>query len=69
MFDEAYLLEGTHPNDPNKMVLPMLLSELADAKKKDFAVVLCGYKDKLDKMLEQNPGLYSRFVNRFVFKD
>ena len=69
MFDEAYLLEGTHPNDPNKMVLPMLLSELADAKKKDFAVVLCGYKDKLDKMLEQNPGLYSRFVNRFEFKD
>ena len=69
LFDEAYLLEGTHPNDPNKMVLPMLLSELADTKKKDFAVVLCGYKDKLDRMLEQNPGLYSRFVNRFKFKD
>lgn len=69
MFDEAYLLEGTHPNDPNKMVLPMLLSELADTKKKDFAVVLCGYKDKLDRMLEQNPGLYSRFVNRFEFKN
>ena len=69
LFDEAYLLEGTHPNDPNKMVLPMLLSELADTKKKDFAVVLCGYKDKLDRMLEQNPGLYSRFVNRFEFKD
>lgn len=69
MFDEAYLLEGTHPNDPNKMVLPMLLSELADTKKKDSAVVLCGYKDKLDRMLEQNPGLYSRFVNRFEFKD
>ena len=58
LFDEAYLLEGTHPNDPNKMVLPMLLSELADNSKKDFAVVLSGYKDKLDRMLEQNPGLY-----------
>lgn len=69
LFDEAYLLEGTHPNDPNKMVLPMLLSELADNSKKDFAVVLCGYKDKLDRMLDQNPGLYSRFTNRFEFKD
>ena len=69
LFDEAYLLDGTHPNDPNKMVLPMLLSELADNNKKDFAVVLSGYKDKLDRMLEQNPGLYSRFTNRFEFKD
>lgn len=69
LFDEAYLLEGTHPNDPNKMVLPLLLSELADNSKKDFAVVLSGYKDKLDRMLEQNPGLYSRFTNRFEFKD
>jgi len=69
LFDEAYLLEGTHPNDPNKMVLPMLLSELADNNKKDFAVVLSGYKDKLDRMLEQNPGLYSRITNRFEFKD
>lgn len=69
MFDEAYLLEGSHRDDPNKMVLPLLLSALADEKNKDFAVVLCGYKDKLDKMIDQNPGLYSRFVNRFEFKD
>lgn len=69
MFDEAYLLEGTHPSDPNKMVLPLLLSVLADDSNKDWAVVLCGYKDKLDKMIDQNPGLYSRFVNRFEFKD
>ena len=69
MFDEAYLLEGTHPHDPNKMVLPLLLSALADEKRKDFAVVLCGYKDKLDKLIEQNPGLYSRFINKFEFKD
>lgn len=69
MIDEAYTLEGCHDEDPNKMVLPMLLPILADEKKKDFAVVLCGYKDKLDKMIEQNPGLYSRFVNRFEFKD
>ena len=69
MFDEAYLLEGNHPYDPNKLVLPMLLSELANDKNKDFAVVLCGYKDKLEIMLQQNPGLYSRFINRFEFKD
>lgn len=69
MFDEAYLLEGVHRDDPNQMVLPLLLSALADEKNKDFAVVLCGYKDKLDRMIEQNPGLYSRFINRFEFKD
>ena len=69
MFDEAYLLEGSHRDDPNKMVLPELLPALADENNKDFAVVLCGYKDKLDKMIDQNPGLYSRFVNRFEFKD
>jgi len=69
MIDEAYALEGNHHEDPNKMILPMLLPVLADDSKKDFAVVLCGYKDKLDKMLEANPGLYSRFVNRFEFKD
>lgn len=69
MFDEAYLLEGNHPSDPNKMILPMLLSALADDNNKDFAVVLCGYKDKLDKMIDKNPGLHSRFINRFEFKD
>ena len=69
MFDEAYLLEGSHRDDPNKMVLPLLLSALADDNNKDFAVVLCGYKDKLDELIEHNPGLYSRFVNRFEFKD
>ncbi|MBO6255104.1 MAG: AAA family ATPase [Bacteroidaceae bacterium] len=69
LFDEAYLLEGNHPSDPNKLILPSLLSELADNHKKDFAVVLSGYKDKLDRMLEQNPGLFSRFSNTFEFKD
>lgn len=69
MFDEAYLLEGSHRDDPNKMVLPLLLPVLADEQKKDFAVVICGYKDKLDQMIDKNPGLYSRFVNRFEFKD
>lgn len=69
MLDEAYLLDGVHHEDPNQMVLPLLLSVLADENKKDFCVVLCGYKDKLDKMLQQNPGLYSRFINRLEFND
>ena len=69
MIDEAYLLQGVHREDPSQMVLPLLLSALADENKKDFAVVLCGYKDKLDEVIKQNPGLYSRFVNRFEFMD
>ncbi len=67
--DEAYLLEGVHREDPMKMFLPLFLQKLADEKNKDFALVLCGYRDKMDQMIGRNPGLYSRFVYRFNFPD
>ena len=69
MVDEAYLLNGRNDNDPGKLVIQLLMNILADETQRDLAIVLCGYKDKLDKMIDQNPGLYSRFVNRFEFKD
>lgn len=69
MMDEAYLLEGVHHEDPMKMFLPLFLQKLADEKSKDFALILCGYRDKMDQMIEKNPGLYSRFVYRFDFPD
>ena len=42
---------------------------LADETQRDIAVVLCGYKKPMQKMLESNPGLQSRFPNKFEFTD
>lgn len=69
MIDEAYLLDGKNDNDPGKLVIPQLMNILADETQRDIAVVLCGYKAPMMKLLESNPGLLSRFPNRFEFAD
>ena len=69
MLDEAYLLNGQNTNDPGKMVIQLLMNLLADEKQRDLAVVICGYKEPMMKLLEMNPGLHSRFPNRFEFSD
>ena len=69
MIDEAYLLNGKNENDPGKLVIQLLMNILADETQRDIAVVLCGYKDQMQKLLEMNPGLQSRFPNKFEFQD
>ena len=69
MIDEAYLLNGKHDNDPGKLVIQLLMNILADETQRDIAVVLCGYKEPMMKMLDSNPGLQSRFPNKFEFAD
>ena len=69
MIDEAYLLNGKHENDPGKLVVPLLMNIAADETQRDIAIVLCGYKEPMEKLLESNPGLQSRFPNRFEFTD
>ena len=69
MIDEAYLLNSSHPNDPGKLVLPQFMEILANEEKRDIAIVLCGYKEPMQKLLDLNPGLASRFPNRFEFED
>lgn len=69
MIDEAYLLNGKHDNDPGKLVIQLLMTILADEKQRDIAVVLCGYKEPMMKLLASNPGLQSRFPNKFEFTD
>ena len=69
MLDEACLLNGQNTNDPGKMVIQLLMNLLADEKQRDLAVVICGYKEPMMKLLETNPGLHSRFPNRFEFSD
>lgn len=69
MIDEAYLLNGKHESDPGKLVIQLLMSILADETQRDIAVVLCGYKNQMLKLLDTNPGLQSRFPNKFEFQD
>jgi len=69
MIDEAYLLNGRNDNDPGKLVIQLLMNVLADETQRDIAVVLCGYKEPMVKLLNSNPGLLSRFPNRFEFAD
>ena len=69
MIDEAYLLNGKHENDPGKLVIQLMMNILADETYRDIAIVLCGYKNQMMKMLDTNPGLQSRFPNKFEFTD
>lgn len=69
--DEAYLLCSPHPQDPGRIAIQLLLDVLADEKNRDIAVVLAGYEEPMNTLLELNPGLESRFPgrNRFIFSD
>ena len=69
MIDEAYLLNGSNDYDPGKLVIQLLMNILADESQRDMAVVLCGYKEPMMKLLDCNPGLSSRFPNKFDFLD
>ena len=69
MVDEAYLLNSKHESDPGKLVVQLLMNILADETQRDIAIVLCGYKEPMEKLLDTNPGLQSRFPNKFEFAD
>jgi len=69
MIDEAYLLNSSNANDPGKLVIQLLMNALADETQRDIAIVLCGYKEPMQKLLDLNPGLQSRFPNKFEFQD
>lgn len=69
MIDEAYLLNSPNKNDPCKLVIQLLMNILADETHRDLAVVLCGYKEPMKELLDLNPGLQSRFPNKFEFQD
>ena len=69
MIDEACLLNSSNANDPGKLVIQLLINALADETQRDIAIVLCGYKEPMQKLLDLNPGLQSRFPNKFEFQD
>lgn len=69
MIDEAYSLVSAHPTDPGRLILPLLLSRLADESRRNISVILAGYPAEMESLLKTNPGITSRFPNMFDFKD
>ncbi len=68
--DEAYsLYVEDDPRDPGHKVIEALLTALSDESKRDWMLVLAGYPDQMEKMLNSNPGIKSRVGDMFYFDD
>lgn len=64
--DEAYQL--TESQSQGKQVIDYLLAKVENLTGK-MAVILAGYRTHMEKLLQHNPGLRSRFPNEFKFND
>jgi SpoVK/Ycf46/Vps4 family AAA+-type ATPase len=69
--DEAYMLskkgEGNE-SDFGQEAIDTLLKRMEDDRGK-FLVIVAGYTDNMNKFLESNPGLKSRFTKKIFFED
>lgn len=67
--DEAYSLTvNKSENDYGFEAVDTLLKAMED-NRDDFIVIVAGYPDLMEKFLDSNPGLRSRFNKYFYFKD
>ncbi|MDV2885130.1 AAA family ATPase [Alkalihalophilus pseudofirmus] len=66
--DEAYSLLGKGENDFGAEALATLVQEMT-VHDENLVVVMAGYKMEMQKLLEVNPGLRSRFKNEVEFSD
>lgn len=67
--DEAYqLICQEDTKDYGRHVVDALVDELG-GEQNNFIVILAGYRKEMEKLLESNIGLASRFQNIFHFKD
>jgi SpoVK/Ycf46/Vps4 family AAA+-type ATPase len=66
--DEAYSLLGQTGGDFGKEVIDTLVDEMTKHNE-NLVVVLAGYPNEIDALLESNPGLRSRFKKFFQFPD
>ncbi len=65
--DEAYTL-SRGGNDFGQEAIDTLLKRMEDHKG-EFVVIVAGYTNEMNSFLASNPGLNSRFPNKFVFED
>lgn len=66
--DEAYSLLGQTSGDFGKEVIDTLVDEMTKHNE-NLVVILAGYTDEMEKLLESNPGLKSRFKKFIKFND
>ncbi|RSD26304.1 AAA family ATPase [Mesobacillus subterraneus] len=66
--DEAYSLLGQTSGDFGKEVIDTLVDEMT-RHNENLVVILAGYPNEMERLLESNPGLRSRFKKFFHFPD
>lgn len=68
--DEAYSLarEADDSKDFGREAIEVLVKEMSDGNK-DIAIMVAGYPREMEKFLDSNPGLKSRFNHFFHFDD
>ncbi|MEH7109630.1 AAA family ATPase [Bacillus sp. JJ1764] len=66
--DEAYSLLSQTSGDFGKEAIDTLVDEMTK-QNENLVVILAGYPNEMDKLLESNPGLRSRFKKFFFFPD
>nr|YP_009396375.1 Rubisco expression protein [Polysiphonia scopulorum]ARW65561.1 Rubisco expression protein [Polysiphonia scopulorum] len=67
--DEAYYLyKPDNERDYGAEAIEILL-QVMENQRDDFVVIFAGYKEKMDRFYESNPGLSSRVTNHVDFPD
>ena len=66
--DEAYSLTDGGGNDYGREAVETLLKRMEDHRG-EFIVIAAGYTQNMQRFMESNPGLKSRFDRLFVFQD
>ncbi len=67
--DEAYsLAANTGENDFGHEAIETVLKGMEDHRD-DLVVIVAGYEDLMERFIDSNPGLQSRFNRYFVFED
>ena len=67
--DEAYYLyRPENERDYGQEAIEILL-QVMENNRDDLVVILAGYKDKMDKFFESNPGFRSRIAHHIEFPD
>lgn len=66
--DEAYALTQGSGNDYGRESVETILKRMED-QRGEFIVIAAGYPDNMNKFMESNPGLKSRFDKHLNFED